>query len=465
MEPVKNIPAEPFAIDMPKGIETVLNTLQKAGYQAVLAGGCVRDALKGDRPHDFDIATSARPEEVMALFEKTIPTGARHGTVTVVQDGEMAEVTTFRKEGGYSDHRHPDAVEFVEDLKEDLARRDFTINAMAWSPATGLVDPFGGQEDLKKGIVRAVGDPEKRFEEDALRMFRAFRFAGRYGFEIEPKTRKAIDDKAPLAGEIAVERVVPEMEAIMKDSPQIIADMTELLKPWIPQLAIMKETEQNSIWHYTDVLHHTLDALQALPKWDPESGWAVLLHDAGKPETKQFYGGHDHFKNHASASARIARQVVKDLKLPKKSGEEIVNLVKLHDTFYAPKLINLYKLRVKHGLSDESVQKLFNVQEADIQAHTTKDRMQALNAFRDFYEREKNRHPLSLKELKINGEDVLAKTDLKGREIAEVLERVLKEVILHPDLNSREGELQLLEKEAAALKREQKNPKAKKASR
>lgn len=189
---VKTAGLEQLADHLPQGVRKVMSTLRQAGFEAFLAGGCVRDALMGHKPHDFDIATSARPQQVQALFEKTIPTGIRHGTITVLEDGELIEVTTFRTEGSYQDHRHPDQVEFVKNIEDDLSRRDFTINAMAWNPQRGLVDPFDGQKDLEEGIIRAVGDPEKRFEEDALRMFRAFRFAGRYGFKIEDKPARRL---------------------------------------------------------------------------------------------------------------------------------------------------------------------------------------------------------------------------------------------------------------------------------
>lgn len=442
---------ETMFTDLPEGIQTILERLETAGYEAWLAGGCVRDALCGRTPHDYDIATSASPQQVQDLFSHTAPTGIEHGTVTVFEQGEQAEVTTFRKEGRYSDHRHPDQVEFVTDLFEDLSRRDFTINAMAWNPRRGLVDLFGGRDDLRAGIIRAVGDPLRRFEEDALRMFRAFRFAGRYGFEIEEKTRQAIEDKSDLSAQIAVERIVPEVEQIMERSPQILDQMTRLLQPWIPELEIMKNTPQNSIYHYTDVLHHTLDALEALPEYDRACAWALLLHDSGKPDARVFYNGHDHFTGHAERSAEIAAWTVDKLKLPRKLGDQIVRLVRFHDTFYAPRLLNLYKLRVRHRFDDESVEKLFQVQYSDIQAHTIHDRMKSLEAFQEFYEREKNRHPLSVHDLQINGNDARA-IGLQGPAIAQALNAVLKEVIVHDErCADRPSQLDLLAQEAAAI--------------
>lgn len=259
-----NIDLPIFESSCPIGVKIVIEKLKQAGFKAYLVGGCVRDLLLKRIPHDFDVTTNATPNEVLDLFAHAIPTGIAHGTITVIEQGEQIEVTTFRSEGQYQDHRHPDFVQFVNDVKEDLARRDFTINAMAWDAQEGLIDPFKGQHDLQEGIVRAVRDPFERMSEDALRMFRAFRFAGRYQFEIEAKTKQAIDTLYPLAQNVAVERIVSEVEEILANSPQILDQMTLLLQPWIPQLDVCLHTQQNSIYHYTDVLHHTLDALSAL---------------------------------------------------------------------------------------------------------------------------------------------------------------------------------------------------------
>ncbi len=446
--------AKSLKIDLPKSIQAVMQTLEKHGFEAYLVGGCVRDALLGNKPHDFDLTTSARPEQVMALFAKTIPTGIAHGTVTVMTADGPVEVTTFRKEGEYRDHRHPDFVDFVGDIKEDLARRDFTINAMAWNPKTGLVDPFGGQQDLKQGIIRAVGDPNKRFEEDALRMLRAYRFAGRYGFDLEPRTKEAIQALASTIANVAVERVVDEVQQIVLDSPAVLDQMTKLLEPWIPELDQMLHTEQNSVYHYTDVLHHTIDALKALPLKDPACAWALLLHDTGKPSTRQFYNGHDHFKRHEVESEKIAKRVVKALKLPRKMSEQIVDLVRYHDTFYAPKLENLYKIRVLKGWDDELVEKLFAVQYGDIMAHATHDRLQNLNTFKEFYEREKALRPLSVKDLQINGNDVIANTSLQGPQISQALHEVLHAAITKPNLETRPAQLALLKQTASNMEKE-----------
>ncbi len=435
-------------IEMPKGIQTILNTLHKAGFEAVLVGGCVRDALMNRTPHDFDIATSATPQEVQALFSKTVPIGIEHGTVLVLEDGEQAEVTTFRKESEYEDFRHPKSVEFVQEVTDDLARRDFTINAMAWSPQKGLIDPFHGQEDLQDGLIRTVGDPNERFSEDALRLLRAFRFMGRFGFQMEEKTREAIQKQAPLIQNLAAERVAAEVQGILETSPQVLDEMTDLLKPWLPELDAMAQVQQNSVYHYTDVFHHTLDALKAMPYFDPSIAWALLLHDSGKTKAHQFYNGHDHFKGHPEWSVKLAKKAFQRLKLPKKVSEEACKLIAFHDTFYAPRLLNLYKLRVLHGFDDALVQKLFVVQYCDILAHSQTDRLENLKAFYEFYEAEKDKHPLDRKDLKIHGQDVKERTALQGAQIAACLDALLKEVILHPELDTREEQLAWLEQNA-----------------
>ena len=430
---------------IPKPVETIMNRLEEHGFKSWLVGGCVRDALMGKTPHDYDVATQAKPSQVMAIFPHVVPTGIAHGTVLVIEDGFHVEVTTLRTEEGYEDHRHPGKVNFVNDIEEDLARRDFTINAMAYHPEDGLIDPFGGRRDLENKKIRAVGCAALRFEEDALRMMRAFRFAGRLGFDMEEETRKAIDEKSGLLRTVSAERIRDELEKILADSPEILDEMSGLLKDWLPQIGQMLECPQNNKHHYTDVLHHTIDALKAAPSKDPEILWALLLHDTGKPKMKTTDESGDHFKKHPLESAKIARKVVKKFKLPKKMQRDIENLVLYHDAFYAPKLSNIYKIRIERGLSDEFLNKLFQVQQGDIFAHTTHDRMVPLNEFRQFYETEKKKRPLSLKDLKINGSDLSTLAGLKGAEIGEGLEKILKKVFYQPELNTPEHVKELAE--------------------
>lgn len=436
---------------------SVLETLEAAGYPSYLVGGCVRDALQGMKPKDYDITTAAPWQRVEELFSHTARTGIRHGTLTILVENEPIEVTTMRKESGYSDHRHPDTIEYTDQIEEDLARRDFTINAIAYSPACGIVDPYGGQDDLKKKIIRAVGDPDRRFEEDALRMFRAFRFAGRLGAIMDPATRAAIARKAPLCQTLAVERVTKELEEILACSPEIIADMLELLNGFLPELAEMKKTPQNTPYHYTDVLGHTLDALAVLSDRSPVLLWALLLHDVGKIDARTTdEKGIDHFKRHELASLKRAKPILESLRLPKKLIHDALMLIRDHDTFYAPRLENLYKLRVVKGYDDELVQKLFALQEADIRAHRMQERMESLRRFQAFYEVEKDRHPFHVRDLKINGRDVAERTDLQAKERKEALDEVLHRVIVDKGLDSREAQLALLDQIARRICRQRK---------
>lgn len=448
-----------YPVCVPEPVTKIVEKLEDHGWQTVLVGGCVRDALSGRIPHDYDLATAAKPETVRDLFDHTVETGIQHGTVTVIEKSMPVEVTTFRHDGEYEDGRHPKQVEYVTSLEEDLKRRDFTINSMAYSLKRGLVDPFGGQKDLQNHLIRAVGDPNLRFEEDALRMLRAFRFAARLGFEIEENTRKAIDDHQDLIRKVSVERIVPEIEEILLTDPQILDQMTGLLKPWVPELEVMLNTEQNSQYHYTDVLHHTLDALSFLKKepFDPAVAWAVLLHDTGKPSTRTFYNGHDHFNGHPDVSARIALRVVKELKLPRKLQRDIPQLVRYHDSFYKPSLANLYKLRIERGWDDEFLKKLFQVQFADISAHTIQsDRKEQLQTFINFYEEEKNKRPFSVAELAINGKD-LQNLGLQGPEVGDVLVAALQYAFYHPEHNEHHVLLEKIRNRTITARRKEKD--------
>lgn len=422
---------------LPRPVMQVLETLQENGFQAYIVGGALRDLLMNKTPHDYDIATDAFPKTVMKLFRHTIPTGIKHGTVLVIEEGMPIEVTTFRKEGAYKDHRHPDQVEFVKDILEDLKRRDFTINAMAWNPKEGLIDPFGGYADILNKKIRAVGNPDLRFEEDALRMIRAWRFAAKLGFEIEEETGKALKKNERLIDTVAAERIRKELEEILKSNPKVIDQMTGLLQKWIPELDIMLHTEQNNVHHYTDVLHHTLDAVSASPSKKPEVLFALLLHDTGKPACKTTDETGDHFKKHPIESAKIASRVAKDLKMSRPEQDEIVQLVLRHDAFCAPKLANIYKLRVDKGWSDEMVKDLFDVQEGDILAHTTYDRMKQLEEFEAFYDQNKDR-PLHIKDLKVNGDDVQKILQIQGPQVGQVLRSLLSWMFYHPEDNTRE---------------------------
>lgn len=427
-------------MDIPGPVRTVMDRLRKTGYEVFLVGGCVRDHLLGLQPHDYDLASSATPDQVAQLFEKTIPTGARHGTMTVLIEDTPVEVTTFRTESGYSDSRHPDAVTFVGTIQEDLARRDFTVNAMAWNPETGLVDPFGGRQDLEQGLIRAVGDPDRRFQEDALRMVRAHRFAARYGFAIEPETRAAIDRNEALISRVAVERLYREWMEILRTDPSRIADMTGLFRPWIPELEEAARTPQNSPYHYTGVLQHILDAISYLDPFDETLALTLLLHDLGKPVTRTTsQSGRDHFRGHPRAGQEIAKRVVEDLKLSAKQKKVIPELVLHHDDILQKSPEAIYRIRIRQGWSDEWVQMLFRVQYCDIMAHSEKgrQRLHRWQASWAYYEEEVRRRPLAFSDLAITGRDILSVTGLRNRQIRCALEAVLAYAFYHPEKNTR----------------------------
>lgn len=428
-------------MDIPAYVKNVMDTITRSGHQCFLAGGCVRDHLLGQTPKDYDLTTDAHPEEVLALFgDRARPTGLQHGTVTVMTEAESVEITTFRTEGAYSDNRHPDSVTFVSDIHQDLARRDFTINAMAYSPETGLVDPFGGQADLKAGLIRAVGDPDRRFEEDALRMVRAHRFAARCGFEIETQTLAAIDRNEALIANVAVERLYKEWMEILKTRPAQIAEMTGLFRPWIPELEESLQTPQNSPYHYTDVLHHILDSISYLEPFDETLALTLLLHDLGKPECRTTSpSGRDHFSRHPLAGEKIARRVTEELKLSNRQKQLIPLLVRHHDDVLGLHPGAVYDFRIRKGWSDEMMQDLFKVQYCDIMAHspTGRKRLQRWSAATEYYAKTVKGRPLSYADLDITGHDIVAFTGLRNRQIHVALDRILEYCFYEPQKNNR----------------------------
>lgn len=273
-------------ITLPAPCAFILSRLHENGFEAYAVGGCVRDSLLHKTPHDWDITTAAKPEKIIELFSDipVLETGLKHGTVTLLIDHEPYEVTTFRVDGNYTDGRHPDCVAFTTDIRDDLARRDLTINAMAYSPATGIIDPFGGQEDLKNEIIRCVGDPHKRFSEDALRLMRTIRFAAVLGFTVEPETLRAVHDLHEAIGRVAKERIFAELlkTVCAPYAAEALRAAPELFFCAVPQLENLKGVPQNSKYHIYDVWEHTLHALENIGTDDPIACLAILFHDVGK---------------------------------------------------------------------------------------------------------------------------------------------------------------------------------------
>lgn len=430
---------------IPQGASFVLSRLMDAGYDAYVVGGCVRDTLLGLSPNDWDICTSARPEDMQRIFAdcRVIETGLQHGTLTVLYEHEPYEVTTFRVDGEYTDHRHPDAVSFVTDVTEDLARRDFTINAMAWNPVRGLVDAFHGQEDLQAGLIRAVGDPTTRFTEDALRILRALRFASRYGFAIEPATAQAIHMLHPTLHDVAAERIHVELVKLLcgTGASDILRAYPDVMATIMPPLASMYGFAQHNPHHIYDVWEHTLHALPHTPPTEVMR-LAILLHDSGKPDCFTLdENGIGHMYGHATRSADIADTLLQTLRTDNATRERVTLLVRYHDIPLSPdpKVLR----RRLNLLGEDALRQLFALSRADqlgqgtrsvdtIEAEynalmTALDALMAQNAC------------FSLRQLAIGGHDLMAASIPKGRMVGQTLAYLLEEVMEERLSNDRDA--------------------------
>ena len=332
-----------FAIPLP--VRQALARLRNHGYEAYLVGGCLRDLLLGNAPQDWDIATDAVPIQTEAVFAdcRLLETGLKHGTVTVLWKGQPLEITTYRTESAYTDHRHPDQVAFSKSLTADLSRRDFTMNALAYQPQTGLVDPFGGAADISAAVIRCVGDPEQRFQEDGLRLLRALRFAAQLGFRIEEHTAAALRANGGLLTEISAERIREELTKLLcsQDVGQVLRDYADVLGVPIAEIRPMIGFDQHNVHHCYDVWQHTVAVVENCPP-TPQLRWAALLHDIGKPGC--FSRGQDgvgHFYGHAAAGKELATAILRRLKFSTADRCRIVLLIAYHDVTLpvAPKTV------------------------------------------------------------------------------------------------------------------------------
>jgi len=428
---------------LPEKVNFIINKLQEHGYEGYAVGGCVRDAMLSRIPQDWDITTSAKPEEVKALFRHTIDTGIQHGTVTVMLEHEGFEVTTYRIDGEYEDARHPKEVQFTSNLLEDLKRRDFTINAMAYNAKDGLVDAFDGLGDLQRGIIRCVGVAEERFTEDALRMLRAVRFAAQLGFEIETNTKEAIKKLAPNLAKVSAERIQMELVKLLTSPhPEEIrtAWETGLTKVFLPEFDKMMETGQNHPHHKYSVGEHTIVALQnAAPK--KILRLTMLFHDMAKPVCKTTdENGIDHFFGHQPKGGEMAKSILRRLKFDNDTTNRVSKLVVCHDSRPEPTEKAIRKAVFKNGT--EQYPLLFEVQRADVLAQSEFQREEKLKMI-DLYEKEyKNiitkKQCLSLKELAVKGADLIALGMQPGKEIGETLQKLLEIVLEEPELNTKE---------------------------
>lgn len=434
-----------MTMDMPKNVDTAINLLQSAGFEAYAVGGCVRDSLLGKTPNDWDITTSAKPEDMKSVFAEfhCIDTGIKHGTVTVVIDGEPLEITTFRLDGEYEDNRHPKSVTFTSNLGADLGRRDFTVNAMAYSKMTGTVDLFGGQNDLKNKIIRCVGDPDRRFNEDALRILRALRFASALDFEIEEKTAQSLLKNRALLGNISEERIAKELLKLVcgKGAKRILTDFVPVLFEILPELQPMYKNSHDNPHHCYDIYEHTLIAVESIDP-EPTLRFAMLLHDCGKPAVKKFdENGVAHFYGHQRISAEISAQILARLKVSNKFRDEILFLVSNHDRWELyENTEKMPRYLSKFGL--DGVLNLLKVMRADVLAQSPEYRYR-LDQIADAEEIAKNlaaqKPCLSLSELQINGRTLMDIGIPQGRKLGAVLAQLLDEVIDGVTKNTQEA--------------------------
>lgn len=438
-----------ISISIPGQVQFILHTLQKNMHQAFVVGGCVRDCILGKLPVDWDIATDAIPEQVKQLFPKTVDTGIKHGTVTVIIDGISYEVTTYRIDGEYLDFRKPASVSFTSSIEEDLSRRDFTVNAIAYNPLEGIIDPFGGISDIKAGIIRSVGDPDKRFREDALRMLRAVRFSAQLGFSIDEATLKSIGINSRLIDNVSDERIRDELtKVLLSDNPfcfSLLMD-TKLIRYTLPEFEPCFLTDQNNPYHAYNVAIHTLHSVANIEK-SRVLRWTMLFHDMGKPGTKTTDAkGIDHFYNHQQLSVKLSKAAMLRLRFDKKSMDRIFLLVKCHDMHIKAEYKSVRKAMCKVG--EDVFEELLKVMEADKKAQNPKlleERNKKFARLWEIYRDIKAKGQCtSLKTLAVNGDDLISLGIKPGKEIKELLNSLLEKVIEEPELNKKEKLLDLL---------------------
>lgn len=430
-------------IELPKKVLFIINNLQLAGYDAFAVGGCVRDSILARKPQDWDITTSAKPEAIKEIFRRTVDTGIEHGTVTVMIGKDSYEVTTYRIDGAYEDSRHPKEVRFTNCLEEDLRRRDFTINAMAYNDDVRLVDVFGGMQDLNHHLIRCVGDPRERFSEDALRILRAVRFSAQLDFPIEPDTAKAVKELAPNLKNISAERIQTELvKLLVSDHPEKILDAYELgiTKVILPEFDAMMETTQETPHHCYNVGEHTIHALMNIPA-DKVLRLTMLFHDTGKPARKTVDpDGTAHFKGHAYVSEELTKSIMHRLKFDNDTLRKVSKLVLYHDDRMPATMKHVR--RAMNRISAELFPYYMKVRMADTLAQSDYQRDKKLENLagieKCYQEILEKKQCVSLKELKVNGQDLIAAGIEKGPKIGQTLQTLLQEVIEEPEKNTRE---------------------------
>lgn len=434
-------------ICMPRTVQTAIERLEQAGFEAYAVGGCVRDTILGREPNDWDITTSAHPNDTAAVFSdcRTVETGVRHGTLTVILDGMPLEITTYRSDGEYADNRHPIEVTFSERVEDDLSRRDFTVNAMAYHPTRGLVDMYGGRRDIERRVIACVGEPSVRFHEDGLRILRAIRFAAVLDFEIDPLTARAVHDCKGLLQNIAPERIREEFCKLVcgKGAVRILREYSDVISEFVPELGWCVGFEQNTRYHCFDVYEHSLQALNYCQSNDLITRLAILFHDIAKPlcYTEDEQGGH--FKGHGKIGTDLMGVIAHRLRFDNATTESLQRLVEYHDRPIPPTTVSVKRLMLR--MSDEDILRLMEIQRCDRMAHapaycelspSLQEIPRILRAIREADE------CLSLKKLAVKGDDLMAIGIPAGKRMGEILNLLLDAVIDEKLPNERETLLQ-----------------------
>lgn len=420
-------------MDIPESIRLVLDRLEQAGYEAYIVGGCVRDSLMGAQPHDFDITTSALPEETKQVFSdmRVIETGMKHGTVTVLADGEPVEITTYRVDGEYADGRHPDEVRFTRSLSEDVARRDFTMNGIAYSPVRGLFDEYGGAEDIRRGVIRCIGDPDRRFNEDALRIMRALRFSAVLGFEIESRTVDSLRRNKELLKRVSGERIFSELCRLLcgANAGAVLRGFSEVFAEVIPELAPCIGYDQHSRYHAFQLYEHLVRAVESCPK---EEGlrFAMLLHDIGKPHTQSAdENGEWHFYGHARVSAELTDDVLSRFHCSNSFRKRVCDIIRYHDMVPENSYRFIVRRLSKHGLDLFRDIMLAHIADDSAKQEFAKKRIPEWKAIIRRAEEIAQQKPcLSAKDLAVNGRDIAELIPPSPR-TGEVLKHLLESVI------------------------------------
>ena len=440
-------------IQIPDSVQFIIRTIEEAGFEAYAVGGCVRDSILGRVPDDWDITTSAKPEDVKRLFTHTVDTGIQHGTVTVLIKKEGYEVTTYRIDGEYEDGRHPKEVNFTSLLSEDLRRRDFTINAMAYNDRNGLVDLFGGREDLKNGMIRCVGEPRERFEEDALRIMRAVRFSAQLGYEIENGTKEAIKELAHTLERISVERIRVELvKLLVSDHPEYVLKLYEmgLTKVFLPEFDTMMDTPQNNPHHLYSVGMHTIKSLQYVSK-DKILRLTMLLHDIGKPVTKSTDDkGINHFHAHELEGSIMAKKVLKRLRFDNDTIDRVCLLILYHDYGNGVNATPVFTRKYINKVQMKNFPLLLEIKKADVMAQSDfhkDEKLAKLELLKQSYEEVIQQEMcISLKDLAVTGSDLIAAGMKPGKDLGHTLNDLLEVVLENPDMNDKDSLMELVKR-------------------